>query len=84
MTVLVVKSGSWLTCFPVLQLPDGQEIQVGPDRFKVPEVLFNPVGHHSPKDAIRLSLAHKKLLFLALKGVNKMPDLMLCRPSRQN
>ncbi|EIE27441.1 putative Acttin-related protein 4 [Coccomyxa subellipsoidea C-169] len=24
------------------ELPDGQEIQVGPDRFKVPEVLFNP------------------------------------------
>lgn len=26
-----------------LQLPDGTEIQVGPDRFAVPEVLFNPV-----------------------------------------
>lgn len=26
-----------------LQLPDGTEIQVGPDRFKVPEVLFQPV-----------------------------------------
>lgn len=25
------------------QLPDGTEIQVGPDRFAVPEVLFNPV-----------------------------------------
>ncbi len=25
------------------ELPDGQEIQVGPDRFSVPEVLFNPV-----------------------------------------
>ncbi|CAL8463368.1 g2902 [Coccomyxa elongata] len=24
------------------ELPDGTEIQVGPDRFKVPEVLFNP------------------------------------------
>ena len=27
-----------------LQLPDGNEIQIGPDRFKVPEVLFNPVS----------------------------------------
>jgi hypothetical protein len=26
-----------------LQLPDGNEIQIGPDRFKVPEVLFQPV-----------------------------------------
>ena len=26
-----------------MQLPDGTEIQVGPDRFKVPEVLFQPV-----------------------------------------
>jgi actin-like protein 6A len=24
------------------ELPDGQEIHIGPDRFKVPEVLFNP------------------------------------------
>jgi len=28
---------------PFLQLPDGNEIQIGPDRFKVPEVLFQPV-----------------------------------------
>ena len=28
----------------VAQLPDGQEIQVGVDRFKVPELLFQPVG----------------------------------------
>jgi len=25
------------------QLPDGQELQFGPDRFKIPELLFNPV-----------------------------------------
>ena len=25
------------------QLPDGNEIHVGPARFKVPEILFNPV-----------------------------------------
>ncbi len=25
------------------QLPDGNEIQIGPDRFKVPEILFQPV-----------------------------------------
>ncbi len=29
---------------PFLQLPDGNEIQIGPDRFKVPEVLFQPVS----------------------------------------
>jgi hypothetical protein len=28
----------------VLQLPDGNEIQVGVDRFKVPELLFQPVS----------------------------------------
>lgn len=26
------------------QLPDGNEIQVGVDRFKVPELLFQPVS----------------------------------------
>ena len=26
-----------------LQLPDGNEIEIGPDRFAVPELLFNPV-----------------------------------------
>ncbi len=25
------------------ELPDGSELQIGPDRFKVPEVLFRPV-----------------------------------------
>ncbi len=25
-----------------MQLPDGQEIHVGTDRFKVPELLFQP------------------------------------------
>ena len=30
------------TC-AVAQLPDGQELQIGADRFKVPELLFNPV-----------------------------------------
>ena len=33
-----------LTVGHALQLPDGTEIQIGPDRFKVPEVLFQPVG----------------------------------------
>jgi hypothetical protein len=28
----------------MLQLPDGNEIQVGVDRFKVPELLFQPVS----------------------------------------
>lgn len=28
----------------VMQLPDGNEIQVGVDRFKVPELLFQPVS----------------------------------------
>ena len=32
------------TCHFALQLPDGTEIQVGPDRFGVPEVLFQPVS----------------------------------------
>ena len=27
-----------------MQLPDGTEIQVGPDRFGIPEVLFKTVG----------------------------------------
>lgn len=27
-----------------VQLPDGNEIQIGPDRFKVPEILFQPVS----------------------------------------
>ena len=27
-----------------MQLPDGNEIQIGPDRFKVPEILFQPVS----------------------------------------
>ena len=27
-----------------MQLPDGTEIQVGPDRFGIPEVLFQRVG----------------------------------------
>lgn len=26
-----------------LQLPDGQEVTIGVDRFRVPEILFNPV-----------------------------------------
>lgn len=25
------------------ELPDGSELHIGPDRFKVPEVLFRPV-----------------------------------------
>lgn len=29
------------------QLPDGQEIQVGVDRFKVPELMFQPVSSGS-------------------------------------
>ena len=31
-----------------MQLPDGNEIQVGPDRFKVPEVFFQPVCCSAP------------------------------------
>jgi actin-related protein len=30
-----------------VQLPDGNEIQVGVDRFKVPELLFQPVSRSS-------------------------------------
>lgn len=28
----------------MLQLPDGNIVQVGPDRFNVPEVMFQPVS----------------------------------------
>lgn len=31
-------------CCCCYQLPDGNEIQVGVDRFKVPELLFQPVS----------------------------------------
>ena len=26
-----------------VQLPDGNELQVGPERFNIPEILFQPV-----------------------------------------
>lgn len=39
----VIKTEKRMMSLVLLQLPDGTEIQVGPDRFKVPEVLFNPV-----------------------------------------
>jgi hypothetical protein len=42
--VLLLLPFTVLMSLAVLQLPDGTEIQVGPDRFKVPEVLFNPVS----------------------------------------
>ena len=32
-----------------VQLPDGNEIQIGPERFGVPELLFQPVGSPVPK-----------------------------------
>ena len=44
---------------PVLlpQLPDGQELQFGPDRFRVPELLFNPVRLSRPPQSFDLVLA---------------------------
>jgi Actin len=34
-----------------MQLPDGTQIEIGPDRFAVPEVLFNPVGPSTQSNA---------------------------------
>ena len=39
------KASSQSVCLCLaMQLPDGTQIEIGPDRFAVPEVLFNPVG----------------------------------------
>ena len=55
-------------CQCAVQLPDGTEIQVGPDRFGVPEVLFQPVGN--PKcSASRLLLADLGMKVALLIGV---------------
>lgn len=42
--VTIMPSAIVLLMLLPMQLPDGNEIQVGVDRFKVPELLFQPVS----------------------------------------
>ena len=48
--------------FLAMQLPDGTQIEIGPDRFAVPEVLFNPVGPSTLCTARLCQLADKSMV----------------------
>ena len=48
--------------FLAMQLPDGTQIEIGPDRFAVPEVLFNPVGPSTLCNARLCQLADKSMV----------------------
>ena len=58
----------------VLQLPDGTEIQVGPDRFGVPEVLFQPVSH--PAMCFKPIVAELDMQIALLGNAMTGPDTM--------
>ena len=61
-----------------MQLPDGTEIQVGPDRFKVPEVLFQPVWAFSSHTCMCKDL-HR--CWRALKSSSSLLPRACCRHS---
>jgi hypothetical protein len=59
----------------LLQLPDGNEIQVGVDRFKVPELLFQPVSTAGFHDSRMLCLLCRLLPASACCYIMKLPNV---------
>ncbi|KAG1665661.1 hypothetical protein FOA52_005451 [Chlamydomonas sp. UWO 241] len=52
------------------ELPDGQEIHVGPDRFKIPEILFNP-SLAASYDGLSVPSSAHALPGLTLESINR-------------